>query len=157
MGLGMTRDGKRIVCGSHTQHVDPLDTTRAVLIDVNAMFRKECVFQTSDVTPRTAVDIFFRRHVFPYANCRFFGFYCDSSDRVPQARQKFLKERRYAPSNRPPSDKQVQVDGRNYTIGTEPVGSSDIELITPDSIPAPWPRLFVPAGWLWCLSHSNSF
>lgn len=146
MGLGMTRDGKKLVCASATSYGDPIDTANAIVIDVNALFRKECIFTDAKVPPRVAVDIFFRRHIFPYKQCRYFGFYCDSSDRVPLERQTFLRERRYAPSSRPPTANQVQVDGRNYTRGTEPVQSDLVQKITADSIPAPWPRLWNSAG-----------
>lgn len=141
MGLDMTRDGKKIVCASATEYTDPVTKTNAVLIDVNAMFRKECIYTTADVTPRKAVDIFFRRHIFIYPECRYFGFYCDSPDRVPLERQKFLKTKRYAPSAKPPAENQIRVGDRNYTRGTEPVSNDIVAQITADSLPAAWPRL----------------
>ena len=62
MGLGMTRDGKKMVCGSATSYQDSVESVTAIVIDINAMFRKECVYTTSDVSPRTAVSIFFKRY-----------------------------------------------------------------------------------------------
>jgi hypothetical protein len=145
MGLGLTRDGKKIVCASATIYRQLRgEITGGVIFDVNAMFRKHGVYPQA-VTPKTAVRMFFNRLVDPYPKCKFVGFYCDTSSKVPEERIRFLSEDRYAKTSRPPTQSQVNVDGRNYTKGTEPVCDAMVNLITADSMPASWTRVWASA------------
>jgi hypothetical protein len=141
MGLGLTRTGKHLVCASATTYQQRLDGVGGLIFDVNAMFRKLGVYPAT-VTPKTAVWLFFSRMVDPYTNCNFVGFYCDTSSKVPQERVRFLRDDRYAPNQRLPQPGQVRVEGRNYSVGTEPIHDNEIDLITADNMPAPWARVW---------------
>lgn len=94
MGWKLPAASKRIVCASASQIVVPPFET--VIIDMNAVCRRDFVWPTTSVTPESAVRTFWKRHVTPHENCRQFYFAFDSPNRIPVVRQSYLHNVRYA-------------------------------------------------------------
>lgn len=72
-----------------------------VIIDMNAVCRRDFAWNTNHITPAQAVTRFWRKHVLAHPECTLFYFAFDSSHLIPQVRQHFLKTVRYARSSAP--------------------------------------------------------
>lgn len=96
MGWKLTAASKRAVCARGNELVSTACNT--IVFDMNATCRRDFVWASSDITPRAAVGIFWRRHVLPHKEAHTFYFAFDSPDRVPEARLTYLATERYAKS-----------------------------------------------------------
>ena len=145
MGWGCSAPMKRkmLFAASHHNMKDDdesalQDMFDAVVIDVNACFRNMIApGGICQLTPRSAVAIFFKNYVSRYSNARTIVFAFDSPHLVPEERLTFHKTKRYAKATRSPEqDTEILApDGRIYKRGLEPIEDTQVALLTPDHIP----------------------
>ena len=94
MGWKASAAGKRLVCASATSR--ELDAPAAtVVIDMNAVCRRDLGFLGGSVTPTMAAMRVWNKYVRPHPDATLFYFAFDTPDRVPPARTRFLQDCRY--------------------------------------------------------------
>lgn len=103
MGWKLGAANKRLVCASAT-HAD-VPQFETVIVDMNAVCRRDFAWSTNGISPVQAIGRFWKKHVLSHPQCTLFYFAFDSSDRIPEIRQHFLRTVRYA---RPSAPVQVE-------------------------------------------------
>lgn len=78
-------------------------------------------------------------------NAKYVVFCFDDSSLIPEARKRFYKSKRYAPSTKPPRawERRHPVDGRNYSVDEYPIDDSMVRHIQPDEpLPGTWSSVY---------------
>lgn len=150
MGWGVDRSGKNRVVDSINPCAVEFDYDRivtdsspyATFTDVNAMVRRS--FSGVKLSaPRELAAMFVRRCDGPFrGDLRQSFFACDSYHLIPKIRQEFHANERYAPDTEPPGPNQVTVNGKNYTLGQEPLSDDIISEITEESMSHDYDRVW---------------
>lgn len=106
MGWKASASGKRTICASATQlGLESVgDALKNVIVDVNAMGRRDLGALPATVSPEQAASILWRKYVYKH-NADLYYFAFDSSHLIPETRVTFLREERYKkPRQAPPID-----------------------------------------------------
>lgn len=109
MGWRASAAGKRIICASETSVGAPLNP-EAVVIDVNAVARRDLGFMPASVSPAAAAGMLWRKYVAGHgAGLYYFAF--DSPHLIPEKRIEFLATERYAGGSKQAPDRwSIEVD-----------------------------------------------
>jgi hypothetical protein len=153
MGWGVDRPGKNRVVDTVNTHAVKFSYSQivngslpyATFTDVNAMVRR--LFSgVKSSTPRELTAMFIRRCDGPLGgDLRQSFFACDSYHLIPKIRQEFHTNERYAPDTEPPGPNQVVVNGKNYTLGQEPLSDDIVSEITEENMPHDYDRVWSSA------------
>jgi len=151
MGWGCPSEDKRVFlqpacehydCENGSRSIDILQKVKAVEIDVNAVAR-QMLISGSTLTPRHVASRLYINHVACCPSAEMVVFAFDSPDLVPEERNAFHQNVRYAQATRGPVVGEILAeDGRLYKYDQRPISADEVRQITIDYVPGSWERVW---------------
>lgn len=112
-----------------------------IIIDFNAIIRNQCCRGTNP--PSASVASVFKNNVTDVPGINKYTSVCfDSYNLIPDIRKEFHELERYADDPNEPGPNQVRRDGRNYTLGSEPISDEAVKNIDEYNLPYDWSRVW---------------